>query len=587
MFDKLLKPVLPKKVKEFWEKNFLFFIFLLIVTLLATSASLSFPILLRYIIDGIQKRLESKLILRYLILLFSFGLLRSFLTSILPFLRGRINEKFGYQMRNWLYGSLLKKGQSFLNKFPSGDVIERLSEDLNDYQWFSCSGIFRPFEGIFTITIALIILLKMNALLTVIALIPILLAFFVWYKLGPTFTKTYFAWREKISLTYNFFQSTFFGIKIVKSYLMAERLIKKLNELLKERIAQAVKVAKLEAQLGIFYTAIAESSILIIFLLGGYLVIKEKITIGQFVAFNSYILMLLTPMFDISNFFIAGRRAVACEERILNLERFPPDIEDKKEAKEIKDFSEIILENINFSYNNEPILDNINLVIKKGEKIGIAGTVGSGKTTFIKILLKLLKPNKGKIWVKENNNIYDYEDLKSGSLRKLFSYVPQDSFIFSDTIYNNLSLGKDLKPEELDYFIKLVNFEEELKEMRDGIKELVGERGTGLSGGQKQKLSLLRALLEKRPILILDDATSNLDSETELKIINRIINEFKDLTIIIVSHRLSTFANCEKIYVFDNGKIVEEGKHEELLLKEGVYYQLYKKQLLKEEIAKI
>ncbi|MEO0086674.1 MAG: ABC transporter ATP-binding protein, partial [candidate division WOR-3 bacterium] len=585
MFDKLLKPVLPKKVKEFWKKNFLFFIFLLIVTLLATSASLSFPILLRYIIDGIQKRLESKLILRYLILLFSFGLLRSFLTSILPFLRGGINEKFGYQMRNWLYGSLLKKGQSFLNKFPSGDVIERLSEDLNDYQWFSCSGIFRPFEGIFTITIALIILLKMNALLTVIALIPILLAFFVWYKLGPTFTKTYFAWREKISLTYNFFQSTFFGIKIVKSYLMAERLIKKLNELLKERIAQAVKVAKLEAQLGIFYTAIAESSILIIFLLGGYLVIKEKITIGQFVAFNSYILMLLTPMFDISNFFIAGRRAVACEERILNLERFPPDIEDKKEAKEIKDFSEIILENINFSYNNEPILDNINLVIKKGEKIGIAGTVGSGKTTFIKILLKLLKPNKGKIWVKENNNIYDYEDLKSGSLRKLFSYVPQDSFIFSDTIYNNLSLGKDLKPEELDYFIKLVNFEEELKEMKDGIKELVGERGTGLSGGQKQKLSLLRALLEKRPILILDDATSNLDSETELKIINRIINEFKDLTIIIVSHRLSTFANCEKIYVFDNGKIVEEGKHEELLLKEGVYYQLYKKQLLKEEIA--
>ncbi len=586
MFNKLLKPVLPKRVKEFWKKNFLLFIFLLIVTLLATGFSLSFPILLRYIIDGIQKKLESRQILKYLILLFSFGLCRSILTSILPFLRGRMNEKFGYQMRNWLYSSLLKKGQSFLNKFPSGDVIERLSEDLADYQWFSCSGIFRPFEGIFTITIALIILLKMNTLLTIIALIPIFLAFFVWYKLGPTFTKAYFTWREKISLTYNFFQSVFFGIKIVKSYLMAERLTKKLSQLLKERIGQAVKVAKLESQLGIFYTAIAESSILIIFLLGGYLVIKEKITIGQFVAFNSYILMLLTPMFDISNFFIAGRRAVACEERLLNLENFPPDIEDKKEAKEIKDFSEIILKNVGFSYNSEEALNNINLIIKKGEKIGIAGTVGSGKTTFIKILLRLLKPKNGNIYLKENNNVYDYEDLKSETIRKLFSYVPQDSFIFSDTIYNNLSLGKELK-EELDYFIKLVGFDEELKEMKNGIKELVGERGTGLSGGQKQKLSLLRALIEKRPILILDDATSNLDSETELKIINKIINEFKDLTIIIISHRLSTLTNCEKIYVFDNGKIVEEGKHEELLAKEGIYYQLYKKQLLKEEIAKI
>ncbi|MCS7250289.1 MAG: ABC transporter ATP-binding protein/permease [candidate division WOR-3 bacterium] len=587
MFNKILKPVLPKKVMEFWKRNLLLFILLLIITLLATSFSLSFPILLRYIIDGIQKKLESKLILKYLILLFIFGFFRSFLTSILPFLRGKINEKFGYQMRNWLYQSILKKGQSFLNKFPSGDVIERLSEDLQDYQWFSCSGIFRPFEGIFTILIALIILLKMNVLLTVIVLIPIFLAFFVWYKLGPIFTKAYFNWREKISLTYNFFQSVFFGIRIVKSYLMAERLIKRLSELLKERVISAVKVAKLEAQLGIFYTAIAESSVLIIFLLGGYLVINNKLTIGQFVAFNTYVLMLLTPMFDISNFFIAGRRAVACEERILNLESFPPDIEDKKEEKEISDFSEIIFENISFSYNGEEVLENLNLIIKKGEKIGIAGTVGSGKTTFIKLLLKLLKPKNGKIFLKKYNQLFEYEELKSESIRKLFSYVPQDSFIFSDTIYNNIALGKELKEEDLNYFIKLVNFEQELKEMKNGIKELVGERGTGLSGGQKQKLSLLRALIEKRPILILDDATSNLDSETELKIINQLINEYKDLTIIIVSHRLSTLANCEKIYVFDKGKIVEEGKHENLLLKEGIYYQLYKKQLLKEEIAKI
>ncbi len=587
MFDKLLKPVLPKKVKEFWRKNFLLFIFLLIITLLATSFSLSFPILLRYIIDGIQKKLETKLILRYLILLFSFGLFRSILTSILPFLRGKINEKFGYQIRNWLYGSLLKKGQSFLNKFPSGDIIERFSEDLQDYQWFSCSGIFRPFEGIFTITIALIILLKMNTLLTIIALIPIFLAFFVWYKLGPIFSKVYFSWREKISLTYNFFQSVFFGIRIVKSYLMAERLTEKLSELLKTRIKEAVRVSKLEAQLQIFYLAIAESSILIIFLVGGYLVMKERLTIGQFVAFNTYILMLLTPMFDISNFFIAGKRAVTNEERILNLESFPLDIEDKKEAKAIKDFSEIILENVSFAYNSEKVLENINLIIKKGEKIGIAGTVGSGKTTFIKILLKLLKPKEGRIYLKENNKIYDYEDLKSEGIRELFSYVPQDSFIFSDTIYNNLLLGKEVKEADLDYFIKLVSFERELSEMKNGIEEVVGERGTGLSGGQKQKLSLLRALIEKRPILILDDATSNLDSETELKIINEIINQFKDLTIIIISHRLSTLSNCEKIYVFDNGKIVEEGRHEELLLKEGTYYQLYRKQLLKEEISKI
>lgn len=585
MFNKFLKPVLPKRVISFWKENFLLFIFLLLITLLTTGFSLSFPILLRYIIDGIQKKLAKELMLKYLILLLSFGLLRSILSSLLPFLRGKINEKFGYKMRNQIYNSLLKKGQSFLNKYPSGDVIERLSEDLNDYSWFACSGIFRPFEGLFVIIITLIILLKMNMLLTLIALTPIFLAFFVWYKLGPLYTKTYHTWREKISLTYNFFQASFFGIKIVKAYLMAERLTKKLCEILKERINWAVKITKLEAKLGIFYTGIAESSILIVFLLGGYLVIQGKITIGQFVAFNAYILMLLTPMFDISNFFIAGRRAVACEERILNLESFPPDIEEKKDEKTIEDFDEIIFKNVSFSYNEEKVLKNLNLTIKKGEKIGITGTVGSGKTTLIKILLKLSKPKEGKVYVKKNNQIFDYEELKSESVRKLFSYVPQDSFIFSESIYNNLTLGENISKKDLNYFIELVSFKQELKELKNGIMEVVGERGTGLSGGQKQKLSLLRALVEKRSILVLDDATSNLDSESELKIINRFIKEFQDLTIIIISHRLSTLANCEKIYVFNEGKIAEEGKHEELLSKKEIYYQLYRKQLLKEAIS--
>ena len=587
MCKKLLKPVLPKRVLTFWRENLLLFFFLLFITLLATFFSLSFPLLLRYIIDSIQKKLAKQLVIKYILLLLSFGLFRSLLSSLLPFLRGKTNEKFAYKIRNQIYSSLLKKGVSFLNKYPSGDVIERLSEDLNDYAWFACSGIFRPFEGIFTITIALIILLKMNPFLTICALIPIFLAFFVWYKLGPLFTKAYYTWREKISLTYNFFQSSFFGIRIVKTYLLFENLLKKLWEILNERIKWAIRVAKLEAKLGVFYTGIAESSILIIFLLGGYLVIKEKITLGQFVAFNAYVIMLLTPMFDISNFFIAGRRAVACEERLLTLETYPPDIEEKEEGKEITDFDELILENLSFSYNEEKVLDKINMVIKKGEKIGIAGTVGSGKSTLIKILLKLLKPKEGKIYFRKNEECFNYEQLKNESVRKLFSYVPQDSFIFSDTIYHNLLFDRKIKEEELNYFINLVSFQKELAEMKNGINEVVGEKGTGLSGGQKQKLSLLRALLEKRPILILDDATSNLDSEQELKIINQIINEFKELTFIIISHRLSTLQNCEKIYVLDKGKIVEEGRHEELLAKEGTYYQLYKKQLLKEAIEKV
>jgi ATP-binding cassette subfamily B protein len=587
MFKKLLKPVLPKRVLSFWKENLSLFFFLLFITLLATFFSLSFPLLLRYIIDSIQKKLAKQLVIKYILLLLSFGFFRSLLSSILPFLRGKTNEQFAYKIRNQIYYSLLKKGVTFLNKYPSGDVIERLSEDLNDYAWFCCSGIFRPFEGIFTIIIALIILLKMNPLLTICALFPIFLAFFVWYKLGPLFTKAYYTWREKISLTYNFFSSSFFGIRIVKTYLLFENLLKKLWEILNERIKWAIRVAKLEAKLGIFYTAIAESSILIIFLLGGYLVIKEKITIGQFVAFNAYVIMLLTPMFDISNFFIASRRAVACEERLLALESFPPDVEEKKEGKIITDFDELILENLSFAYNEEKVLTNINLIIRKGEKIGIAGTVGSGKSTLVKILLKLIKPKEGKIYFKKDGESFDYEQLKNENVRQFFSYVPQDSFIFSDTIYNNLLFDKKLKEEELNYFINLVSFQKELKEMKNGILELVGERGTGLSGGQKQKLSLLRALLEKRKILILDDATSNLDSEQELKIINQIINQFKELTIIIISHRLSTLQNCERIYVLDKGRIVEEGNHEELLKKEGRYYQLYKKQLLKEAIEKV
>lgn len=570
---------------DFWKKNQRRMVLIILVTAIGTGISLSFPYLLKLLIDGIKNQLAVSKLLTYVGILFGLGLFRSLVGVGLPYIRGRTNELFNWNIRSLVFRHILNLGHSFTNKFPSGDVIERLDQDLGELSWFACSGVFRPLEGILTIIIALVILIKLNPLLTLISVLPVWLAVLVWLKLGPVVYTWYRAWREKISEANNHLESSFTGIKIIKSYCVEDWNIKRFQEILKERINRSVTVTKAEAKIGIFFSGIAELGILLILWVGGTLVIRQQLTLGSFVAFNAYILMLITPMFDIGNFFVAGRRAKAGEERIRELKDASPDIKISPSTHTIDQWQSIEFKDVSFQYspNQHFVLQNINLLIKPNMKIGIAGTVGSGKSTIIKLLLRICEPTSGEILL---NNI-DYRQFELNQLRSLFGYAPQESSLFSDTIYNNIVWGRDNQNIEklISELTAITQLDEDIRDFPLGINQMIGERGMRLSGGQKQKVALTRALFSKPEILILDDATSNLDAQTEQKLIQTLTSSQFAQTLIIISHRLTLLSICDIIYCLDKGKIIEKGTHEELLSKKGLYWKLYQKQILEKELA--
>ncbi|MDH5683649.1 MAG: ABC transporter ATP-binding protein/permease [candidate division WOR-3 bacterium] len=580
-----------KLVLDFWKLQKRRLIFLVLFTAIGTSISLSFPLILRYIIDGIQTNLATNILLRYVAILLAFGIGRSLISVFLPFARGRTNELFMWHTRNKIFTRILGMGHRFSNQFPSGDVIERLDHDLNDLSWFACSGIFRPTEGIFTIIIALIILIKLNPLLTLITVMPVTLAIFVWLRLGPLIENWYHAWRVKISETNNQLESTFSGIKLAKSYVMEQRIGKIFRNTLNERIAAAVKTVLIEAKIGIMFNGIAELGILLVLWVGGMLVIKQRLTLGEFVAFNGYILMLITPMFDIGNFFVAGKRAQAAEKRIREIGEFKPDVERKGavSSEELTAPSSLLsspsveFNDVGFSYNGKEVLRNINIKIQPGAKIGIAGTVGSGKSTLMRLLLGVAEPSQGNITL----NGTDIKELDLTALRQIFGYAPQEPVLFSDTIKNNILFGRTVNPEEIQLVTKIAQLQDDLKDMPKGLDEMIGERGLKLSGGQKARVAIARALLGKPKILLLDDVTSNLDAETEQEFINDVNECIKDTTLVIVSHRLAILSNCDIVYVLDNGEIIEKGTHDELLAKKNLYWKLYQRQLMAEELERM
>jgi ATP-binding cassette subfamily B protein len=318
---------------------------------------------------------------------------------------------------------------------------------------------------------------------------------------------------------------------------------------------------------------------------GGYLSIIETITVGQFVAFIQFIGMLVWPMVAIGYTFNILSMGGASLERIEKILDEEIDIKDTdfvdNTITEIK--GDIKVENLNFKYEGEKetALKNISFNIDRGETLGIIGRTGSGKTSLVNLLLRLHDPEKKTIFIDGR----DILEIPLNTLRDSIGYVPQDNFLFTDNIYNNIDFGhRDKSKEEIMEAAKKACVHENIIEFKEGYDTLVGERGVTLSGGQKQRISIARALIKNPKILILDDAVSSVDTDTEEKILGHLKEDRKDKTTIIIAHRISTIQNADKIIVIDEGEVVEKGTHSELLENEKLYYSLYQKQLLEKEL---
>jgi ATP-binding cassette subfamily B protein len=571
-----------RSVIHFWKRHKIWLSFLVVFSFINTIIALIFPYILKDVIDGIKLNFARQDLIKYVLIIGGIGFLRAIFNSVLPYSRGRSNEMYLIDERTNIFSKILRKGYSFLSRFPAGDILQRVDHDLNELAWFSCSGIFRPIEGIFTLVIALFFLIKIDPMLTLISALPISLAAVGWLKISPTMYKYYYAWRESISNTNNHLQSSFTGIKLVKSYTTEDKTDRRFTDMLKTRIAASIRVIKLEALIHALFTAIEETGVILVLLFGGLIIIRGNLTIGEFVAFNAYIILLLDPMLRIGNFFVSRKRAQVQSERIEEIKNFPADVVDQGKVREAE-HKGISMENVYFRYAEDGplILDGINLKIAPGQKVGLAGTVGSGKTTLLQVLMRIADPTEGRVKL----NGTDMKDIRISGLRRLFGYIPQEPSLFSDTIYRNITFGRKVDAPMVNSAVKLAQLERFIGAAPKGWDEMIGERGLRISGGEKQRVAIARAVLGKPKILVLDDATSNLDADTEKELIRQ-LSQTPETTLIIISHRLSVLSVCDYIYMLDKGKIVEQGTHEDLLKKQGLYWKLYQHQLMEEELMK-
>lgn len=572
-------------VFSFWRKHKLLALGLFAGTVFSAGVAVVVPYVLRMIVDGIKQGITSAKLVRYVLFLVGFGILRAVADVLLPFFRGRVNERYQWQVRSDVFRQILNQGQSFVNRFPSGDVMERLDHDMGELSWFACSGIFRFVAAALMVLFTLAMLLKMNPLLTAVTVLPTGLLVFSWIRMGPKVYRWFMRWREKIAEVNNQLQSAFTGIRLVKAFVTEERLARGFRRTLTDRVAVAVNEARVESKIQVLYMGIAEIATLVVLWVGGIQVIGKSLTLGEFVAFNAYLLMLLQPMFDIGNLFVTGKRAEGAGERIGELTAHPPDIDRKGISKPLEKPApgELKLERVSFNYDSKPVLKGVTMVFPPTKKIGIAGTVGSGKSTVLKLLLRLIEPQASRVLL----NGTDIKGFDLNEYRRLFGYAPQEPTLFSDTLRNNTLFGRKVDPKRLERVVEMAQLSRDVAELPKGLDEVLGERGGGLSGGQKARVAIARALLELPPIIIIDDTTSALDAETEQNLLNRLIDELKGRTLILVSHRLATLTNCDYIYVMDQGELKEAGTPTELLAKQGLYWRLYQRQLLKEELERL
>lgn len=494
------------------------------------------------------------------------------------------SRKIETDIRNNLFKKWVTLDLNYYNRHKTGNLMAYATNDLNALRMMMGSGLIIIFDAIvLTMMVIIRMATRVDLTLTLWAILPMpIISLGGWYLGGKV--KRRFTDKQKAFATLSDkVQEAFSGIKVIKAFAQEYYDLQEFESISKDNYEKNLKLAKISAIMGPATILLVGLSLLISIGYGGYLTMINEITIGQFVAFNQYILMLSWPMQAIAmgiNVFAQGMASVRRLEDVLSEE---PDVKDSSSAISLPPIKgSIKVKDLSFKFpdNGQVGLDHISFELEAGKTLAILGRTGSGKSTLMSLLLRLYNAPKGTIF-------FDGQDIMKASLesvRSQIAYVPQDHFLFSDTIANNIGFGREENMEKVQESAQNANVHHNIEDFPDKYETLVGERGTMLSGGQKQRISIARALILNAPILILDDSLSAVDTQTEEIILNNLRETREGKTNLIIAHRISTVQHADQIIVLDHGHIVEAGTHEELLSKEGIYADMYEQQKLEEEI---
>ena len=491
-------------------------------------------------------------------------------------------------MRNDMFRHLEGLSMRYYNNHKTGDLMAHFTNDLMSVRMLVGMTVITTFDASVMLVLVLYKMITyVNARLTLIAVIPLILIIFGDYFYGKAMHKRFLAKQEAFSDLTDQVQETVSGIRVIKAFVQERKELYAFAKTNLKNKDKNMAVVRLRALFMPVLDLIIGASLLITLLMGGYLAIDGTINVGQFIAFNSYIGMLVWPMMAVGECITSISQGMASARRIFRIFCEKPEIVDGEKLQDVEKLQgEVELKNLTFAYpdaDKTQVLKNISVHVPAGSTLAIMGRTGSGKTTLANLLLRLYDCEGGSILL----DGMPIREIPLKVLRQNIAYVPQDNFLFSDTIENNIAFGVENLPfEQIQQAAKDACIHDNIMDFPDGYQTVVGERGATISGGQKQRSSIARALLKDAPILILDDALSAVDTDTEEKILQNLKENRRGKTTILIAHRISTLQQADQILVLEDGRGAELGSHEELLALNGLYAGVYRKQQLEKQLEK-